>query len=403
MLDIDQIRNDFPAYRKKDGNFIYLDSASTSQKPEFVINAISSYYSSYAANIHRALYEIGEKATDKYEKVREKVKQFINVPDSHVVIFTGGTTESINLIAYSWGSNNLSNGDQILITEMEHHSNIVPWQLLCSRSNASLNYIPIKKDGTLELGKLKENILPKTKLISLTHQSNVFGTINPLNNIIDEAKKIGAITVIDGAQAVPHMKVDIKKLGCDFYAFSGHKMLGPTGVGVLIARKNILEEIDPFMGGGEMINSVNMDESTWNEVPWKFEAGTPNIAQVIGLGAAIDYIQKIGIENIHQHEQELLHYGLDLLDQNKDVTLYGKADNRGAVIPFNLENIHPHDLAKFLDTDGICIRAGHHCAQPIMNKLGVSATARASFYLYNTKEDIEKLVESIKKTVRIFS
>ena len=403
MLDIDQIRNDFPAYRKKDGNFIYLDSASTSQKPEFVIDAISSYYSSYAANIHRALYEIGEKATDKYEKVREKVKQFINVPDSHVVIFTGGTTESINLIAYAWGSNNLRNGDQILITEMEHHSNIVPWQLLCSRSNASLNYIPIKKDGTLELGKLKENILPKTKLISLTHQSNVFGTINPLNNIIDEAKKIGAITVIDGAQAVPHMKVDIKKLGCDFYAFSGHKMLGPTGVGVLIARKNILEEIDPFMGGGEMINSVNMDESTWNEVPWKFEAGTPNIAQVIGLGAAIDYIQKIGIENIHQHEQELLHYGLDLLDQNKDVTLYGKADNRGAVIPFNLENIHPHDLAKFLDTDGICIRAGHHCAQPIMNKLGVSATARASFYLYNTKEDIEKLVESINKTVRIFS
>ena len=403
MLDIDQIRNDFPAYRKKDGNFIYLDSASTSQKPEFVIDAISSYYSSYAANIHRALYEIGEKATDKYEKVREKVKQFINVPDSHVVIFTGGTTESINLIAYSWGSNNLSNGDQILITEMEHHSNIVPWQLLCSRSNASLNYIPIIKDGTLELEKLKENILPKTKLISLTHQSNVFGTINPLKNIIDEAKKIGAITVIDGAQAVPHMKVDIKKLGCDFYAFSGHKMLGPTGVGVLIARKNILEEIDPFMGGGEMINSVNMDESTWNEVPWKFEAGTPNIAQVIGLGAAIDYIQKIGIENIHQHEQELLHYGLDLLDQNKDVTLYGKADNRGAVIPFNLENIHPHDLAKFLDTDGICIRAGHHCAQPIMNKLGVSATARASFYLYNTKEDIEKLVESINKTVRIFS
>ena len=403
MLDIDQIRNDFPAYRKKDGNFIYLDSASTSQKPEFVIDAISSYYSSYAANIHRALYEIGEKATDKYEKVREKVKQFINVPDSHVVIFTGGTTESINLIAYSWGSNNLSNGDQILITEMEHHSNIVPWQLLCSRSNASLNYIPIIKDGTLELGKLKENILPKTKLISLTHQSNVFGTINPLNNIIDEAKKIGAITVIDGAQAVPHMKVDIKKLGCDFYAFSGHKMLGPTGVGVLIARKNILEEIDPFMGGGEMINSVNMDESTWNEVPWKFEAGTPNIAQVIGLGAAIDYIKKIGIENIHQHEQELLHYGLDLLDQNKDVTLYGKADNRGAVIPFNLENIHPHDLAKFLDTDGICIRAGHHSAQPIMNKLGVSATARASFYLYNTKEDIEKLVESINKTVRIFS
>ena len=403
MLDISQIRNDFLAYKKKDGNFIYLDSASTSQKPELVIDSISSYYSSYSANIHRALYEIGEKATDKYESVREKVRQFINVPDSHVVVFTKGTTESINLIAYAWGSNNLSNDDQILITEMEHHSNIVPWQLLCSRSNATLNYIPIKKDGTLELEKLKESISLKPKLISLTHQSNVFGTINPINDIITESKKVGAITVIDGAQAVPHMKVDIKNLDCDFYAFSGHKMLGPTGVGVLIARKNILEKMDPFMGGGEMINTVNMDKSTWNEVPWKFEAGTPNIAQVIGLGASIDYLEKIGIENIHQHEQELLHYGLKLLEQNKKVNLYGGAENRGGVIPFNVKNIHPHDLAKFLDTDGICIRAGHHCAQPIMNKLEISATARASFYLYNTKEDIEKLVEGIEKTVRIFN
>ena len=403
MLDISQIRNDFPAYKKKDENFIYLDSASTSQKPELVIDSISSYYSSYSANIHRALYEIGEKATDKYESVREKVRQFINVPDSHVVVFTKGTTESINLIAYAWGSNNLSNDDQILITEMEHHSNIVPWQLLCSRSNATLNYIPIKKDGTLELEKLKESISLKPKLISLTHQSNVFGTINPINDIITESKKVGAITVIDGAQAVPHMKVDIKNLDCDFYAFSGHKMLGPTGVGVLIARKNILEKMDPFMGGGEMINTVNMDKSTWNEVPWKFEAGTPNIAQVIGLGASIDYLEKIGIENIHQHEQELLHYGLKLLEQNKNVNLYGGAENRGGVIPFNVKNIHPHDLAKFLDTDGICIRAGHHCAQPIMNKLEISATARASFYLYNTKEDIEKLVEGIEKTVRIFN
>jgi cysteine desulfurase/selenocysteine lyase len=403
MLDIGQIRNDFPAYKKKDENFIYLDSASTSQKPELVIDSISSYYSSYSANIHRALYEIGEKATDKYESVREKVRQFINVPDSHVVVFTKGTTESINLIAYAWGSKNLRNDDQILITEMEHHSNIVPWQLLCSRSNATLNYIPIKKDGTLELEKLKESISLKPKLISLTHQSNVFGTINPINDIITESKKVGAITVIDGAQAVPHMKVDIKNLDCDFYAFSGHKMLGPTGVGVLIARKNILEKMDPFMGGGEMINTVNMDKSTWNEAPWKFEAGTPNIAQVIGLGASIDYLEKIGIENIHQHEKELLHYGLKLLEQNKNVNLYGGAENRGGVIPFNVKNIHPHDLAKFLDTDGICIRAGHHCAQPIMNKLEISATARASFYLYNTKEDIEKLVEGIEKTVRIFN
>lgn len=403
MLDVNQIRNDFPIFRKKDGDFIYLDSASTSQKPESVIESVSSYYNSYAANIHRALYEIGEKATDRYESVREKVKRFINVPDSHVVIFTRSTTESINLIAYAWGTKTLAKDDQILITEMEHHSNIVPWQLLSSRSNASLNYIPIKKDGTLELEELKKNISSKTKLVSVSHQSNVFGTINPINDIIDEAKKISAITVIDGAQAVPHMKIDIKELDCDFYAFSGHKMLGPTGVGVLVARKNILEGMDPFMGGGEMINTVKMDESTWNEVPWKFEAGTPNIAQVIGLGASIDYIENIGIDMIHQHEQELLHYGLEILSQNENITLYGKAKKRGGVIPFNVKNIHPHDLAKFLDTDGICIRAGHHCAQPIMNKLGVSATARASFYLYNTKEDIESLAESIKKTVGIFS
>jgi len=403
VLDVNQIRNDFPIFRKKDGDFIYLDSASTSQKPESVIESVSSYYNSYAANIHRALYEIGEKATDRYESVREKVKRFINVPDSHVVIFTRSTTESINLIAYAWGTKTLAKDDQILITEMEHHSNIVPWQLLSSRSKASLNYIPIKKDGTLELEELKKNISSKTKLVSVSHQSNVFGTINPINDIIDEAKKIGAITVVDGAQAVPHMKIDIKELDCDFYAFSGHKMLGPTGVGVLVARKNILEGMDPFMGGGEMINTVKMDESTWNEVPWKFEAGTPNIAQVIGLGASIDYIENIGINMIHQHEQELLHYGLEILSQNENITLYGKAKKRGGVIPFNVKNIHPHDLAKFLDTDGICIRAGHHCAQPIMNKLGISATARASFYLYNTKEDIESLAESIKKTVGIFS
>ena len=403
MLDVNNIRNDFPAFRSKEKNFIYLDSASTSQKPQSVIDSVSSYYSSYAANIHRALYEIGEKATDKYENVRDKVKQFMNVPDSHSVIFSRSTTESINLIAYAWGTKNLSQDDHILITEMEHHSNIVPWQLLASRSNAALDYISLKNDGMLELESFKKKISSKTKILSISHQSNVFGTVNPINEIIDEAKKVDAITVIDGAQAVPHMKVNIEDLGCDFYAFSGHKMLGPTGVGVLIGRKNILEEMDPFMGGGEMINTVNMDKSTWNDVPWKFEAGTPNIAQVIGLGAAIDYIEKIGIENIHQYEQELLQYGLDILSQDENITLYGNPTTRGAVIPFNVKNIHPHDLAKFLDTDGICIRAGHHCAQPIMNKLKITATARASFYIYNTRNDIEKLVEGIKKTADIFN
>ena len=402
MLDVKNIKNDFPIFKSKEKNFIYLDSASTSQKPQTVIDSVSSYYDSYSANIHRALYEIGEKATDKYESVREKVKQFMNVPDSHSIIFSSGTTESINLIAYAWGTKNLNNDDHILITEMEHHSNLIPWQLLSSRSNASLDYILLNNDGTLELESLEKKILSKTKIISVSHQSNVFGTINPINKIIDEAKKVGAITVIDGAQAVPHMKVDIENLGCDFYAFSGHKMLGPTGVGVLIGRKTILEKMDPFMGGGEMINTVTMEKSTWNDVPWKFEAGTPNIAQVIGLGAAIDYIEKIDIENIHQHEQALLKYGLEILSQNENIVLYGNPEIRGAVIPFNVKNVHPHDLAKFLDTDGICIRAGHHCTQPIMNRLGINATARASFYIYNTKNDIEKLAESIKKTADIF-
>ncbi len=402
MLDVKNIKNDFPIFKSKEKNFIYLDSASTSQKPQSVIDSVSSYYDSYSANIHRALYEIGEKATDKYESVREKVRKFMNVPDSHSIIFSSGTTESINLIAYAWGTKNLNKDDHILITEMEHHSNLVPWQLLSSRSNASLDYILLNNDGTLELESLEKKILSKTKIISVSHQSNVFGTINPINKIIDEAKKVGAITVIDGAQAVPHMKVDIENLGCDFYAFSGHKMLGPTGVGVLIGRKTILEKMDPFMGGGEMINTVTMEKSTWNDVPWKFEAGTPNIAQVIGLGAAIDYIEKIGIENIHQHEQALLKYGLEILSQNENIVLYGNPEIRGAVIPFNVKNVHPHDLAKFLDTDGICIRAGHHCTQPIMNRLGINATARASFYIYNTKNDIEKLAESIKKTADIF-
>ena len=402
MLDVKNIKNDFPIFKSKEKNFIYLDSASTSQKPQSVIDSVSSYYDSYSANIHRALYEIGEKATDKYESVREKVRQFMNVPDSHNIIFSSGTTESINLIAYAWGTKNLNNDDHILITEMEHHSNLIPWQLLSSRSNASLDYILLNNDGTLELESLEKKILSKTKIISVSHQSNVFGTINPINKIIDEAKKVGAITVIDGAQAVPHMKVDIENLGCDFYAFSGHKMLGPTGVGVLIGRKTILEKMDPFMGGGEMINTVTMEKSTWNDVPWKFEAGTPNIAQVIGLGAAIDYIEKIGIENIHQHEKALLKYGLEILSQNENIVLYGNPEIRGAVIPFNVKNVHPHDLAKFLDTDGICIRAGHHCTQPIMNRLGINATARASFYIYNTKNDIEKLAESIKKTADIF-
>jgi len=403
VLDVENIRKDFPIYNKGNKPFIYLDSASTSQKPQSVIDAVSNYYNSYTANIHRALYRIGEEATDAYENVRVKVKKFINVPDTHSIIFTSGTTESINLVAYAWGLKNLKKEDTVLITEMEHHSNIIPWQLIKNKTSSSLDYIPLNKDGTLNIDAINADILSNTKLISMTHQSNVFGTINPIKKILNIAKDIGAITLVDGAQAVPHSKVDMTDLNCDFYAFSGHKMLGPTGVGVLVGRTELLEEMDPFMGGGEMINTVKLEGSTWNDVPWKFEAGTPNIAQVIGLGEAINYLEDIDLDNIHKHEQLLLEYALSILSKNKDITIYGNPPHRGAVIPFNVKNIHPHDLAKFLDTDGICIRAGHHCAQPIMDYLDVTSTARISMNIYNDKDDIDQLAKSIEKTARIFN
>ena len=400
MLDVEKIRKDFPIFNDLNKPFVYLDSASTSQKPLEVIDAISSYYKSYTANVHRALYSIGEKATDEYENVRKLVKKILNVPDSHSVVFTSGTTESINLIAYSWGLKNLKETDSVLITEMEHHSNIIPWQLITKKTNSSLDYIALNNNGTLNTESINDEILSSTKIISISHQSNVFGTINPIKNIIDKVKDMGVITLIDGAQAVPHLEVNLSELDPDFYVFSGHKILGPTGVGVLIGRNELLDKMEPFMGGGEMINKVSMQDATWNEIPWKFEAGTPNIAQVIGLGAAINYLMNIGLDKVHSHEQSLLHYALNALEQNEDVTLYGNPPERGAVIPFNLKNIHPHDLAKFLDLDGICIRAGHHCAQPIMDYLKVPSTARISMNIYNDENDIDHLLKGIEKTIR---
>ena len=400
MLDVEKIRKDFPIFNDLNKPFVYLDSASTSQKPLEVIDAISSYYKSYTANVHRALYSIGEKATDEYENVRKLVKKILNVPDSHSVVFTSGTTESINLIAYSWGLKNLKETDSVLITEMEHHSNIIPWQLITKKTNSSLNYITLNNNGTLNTESINDEFLSSTKIISISHQSNVFGTINPIKNIINKVKDMGVLTLIDGAQAVPHLEVDLSELDPDFYVFSGHKILGPTGVGVLIGRNELLEEMEPFMGGGEMINKVSMQDATWNEIPWKFEAGTPNIAQVIGLGAAINYLMNIGLDKVHSHEQSLLHYALNALEKNEDVTLYGNPPERGAVIPFNLKNIHPHDLAKFLDLDGICIRAGHHCAQPIMDYLKVPSTARISMNIYNDENDIDHLLKGIEKTIR---
>ena len=401
MLSTNDIKKEFPIYQQRNG-LVYLDSASTTQKPQCVIDSVSSFYSTYNANVHRALYEIGEKATNEFESVRLKIKKFLNVPDSHEVIFTRSSTESINLVAYSWGTSNLNKDNGVLVTEMEHHSNLVPWQIVSERTSSQLKYLSLEKNGMLDLSSIEMD-LNDIGLLAMVHQSNVFGTINPISKIVELAKSKGVLTLVDGAQAVPHFAVDISKIDCDFYVFSGHKMVGPTGVGVLIGRKTILEKMDPFLGGGEMINSVTMDKSTWNEIPWKFEAGTPNIAQVIGLGRAIEFIEDIGIKNIQQHEDQLLKYGIEELSKIDGMELYGSPSSRGAVIPFNIKDIHSHDLAKFLDTDKICIRAGHHCAQPIMNVLGISASARASFYLYNDASDIDILVKSIVKTAKILA
>ena len=399
MINTKEVKKEFPIFSEREG-LVYLDSASTTQKPQCVVDSVASYYSNYNANVHRALYEIGEKATNEYESVREKIKDFLNVPDSHEVIFTRSTTESINLVAYSWGMSNLNEDRGVLVSEMEHHSNLVPWQIVTEKTFSQLKHLPLNENGMLDLSSI-ETDLNNIGILALVHQSNVFGTINPVTKIVNQAKTKGVLTLIDGAQSVPHFPVDISSIDCDFYVFSGHKIVGPTGVGVLIGRKSILDNMDPFLGGGEMINNVTMQKSTWNEVPWKFEAGTPNIAQVIGLGRAIDYIDDIGLSNIQMHEDSLLKYGLEELSKIDDILLYGNPSNRGAVIPFNIEGIHSHDLAKFLDTDKVCIRAGHHCAQPIMSALGISASARASFYLYNDTNDIDELVMSIKKTAKI--
>lgn len=399
MLDVKKIREDFPIFVEQPDNFVYLDSSATTLKPQTVIDAVADYYSNYSANVHRSIYTIGEKATAAYEASRAKAASLINAP-TNSIIFTKGTTESINLVAYTWGRKNLKDGDEILLTEMEHHSNLIPWQLCAKITGAVLKFIPFNEDGTLDLSEPEKWFTHKTKLVSVIHQSNVFGTINPVKDIIKMAKSVGAVTLIDAAQSVPHQKVDVQELDCDFLAFSGHKMLGPTGVGVLYGKPEILEEMPPFMGGGEMIKTVSLNDSTWNDIPWKFEAGTPNIAQAIGLGTAIDYINKIGLEEIHEYEQHILTYTLEKMQDIPEVNIYGSADERGAVVSFNLDNIHPHDLSQLLDNDGIAIRAGHHCAQPIMKKLGVSATGRASFYVYNSKEDVDRLCESLVKTVK---
>lgn len=402
---MDHIRQDFPFLSQKNRGkpLIYLDSAATTQKPNQVIDAVSDYYRTNNANVHRGIYELSERATEAYENVRLSVSNFINSADPRSIVFTSGTTESINLVAYAWGRKNLKPGDEILITEMEHHSNIIPWQLAARDTGATLRYIPILENGTLDLSDPDRYFTEKTKIVSMIHQSNVFGTVNPVKQIIKLAKSAGALTLVDAAQSIPHSSVDVQDLDCDFLTFSGHKMLAPTGVGVLYGKTHILEEMSPFFGGGEMISSVSMTSATWNEIPYKFEAGTPKIAQVVGLGAALDYLNTITMDTVHEHGQKLLHYAMNRLSEIPGMTIHGEAERRGSVLSFSVENVHPHDLAQFLDQDGVAVRAGHHCAQPIMTKLGVSSTARASFYIYNTKNDIDALVQSIINTKKIFS
>jgi cysteine desulfurase/selenocysteine lyase len=387
-----EIKKDFPIFF--DSDLVYLDNAATTQKPQSVLDEVDSLYREANANVHRALYSLGSEATERFENSRKKVAKYIGANSEKEIVFTSGTTESINLLARSIG-NTLKPGDEILISEMEHHSNIVPWQMTAQRTGATLKYLSIKETGELDISNPEKYFTSNTKIISLTHMSNVLGTINPIKKLSAKAHQVGAIMIVDGAQGASHLPVDVKELGCDFYAFSGHKMLGPTGIGVLWGKTEHLEEMDPFMGGGEMIDTVTMESSTWNDIPYKFEAGTPNFAQAVGLGAAIDYLQNIGMDNIAAHEQMLIEYALGKLNQIDGLRIHGSAKDRGGVISFNIDGIHPHDLAQFLNEDNIAIRVGHHCAQPLLKTLGETATARMSFYIYNDESDVDKFCKSL--------
>ncbi len=404
----ENIKKDFPILQRTvrdNKQLVYLDNASTTQKPNQVIDSITDYYQNHNANIHRAVYALAEEATEAYEATRDKITKFINIENRQEIIFVRGTTEAINLVAYAWGRPHINEGDIVVTTEYEHHSNIVPWQLVTQEKHAKLEYIGMDDNGELILDDLDKYLATgKVKLVTFSLMSNVLGTITNAEKIIEKCKAAGVLTLIDGAQAVPHMKVDIKKLGCDFFAFSGHKMLGPTGIGVLWVRKSVLETMVPFHGGGDMIREVHKYETTWNDLPYKFEAGTPNIADVVGLGAAIDYLTKIGMDNIREHEIELTKYAIDKLSEVKGLHIYGTHDmsKRGGVISFNFADVHPHDVAQIIDGEGIAVRSGHHCAQVLMERLNVAATSRASFYIYNTKEDIDILVNSLNIVAKVF-
>ncbi|HMO54553.1 MAG TPA: cysteine desulfurase [Tepidiformaceae bacterium] len=406
MLDIAAIRKDFPILAQEVNGrpLVYLDSAATSQKPRQVIHSLVRYYETSNANIHRGIHTLANRATDQYEGVRLKVARLIGAPDAHEIVFTRNTTESINLVARAWGDANIGEGDEIVLTLMEHHSNIVPWQLLAQRRGAALRYVSVDEDGRLDLGHLRELVNGRTKLVSLVHMSNVLGTINPVAEVAEIAHQRGAVVLLDAAQSVPHLPVDVTSLGADFVAFSSHKMLGPTGVGVLWAREGLLAEMDPFLGGGDMIALVRPEESTWADVPHKFEAGTPNIADVIAFGAAIDYLDGLGMAAVRDHEVAITAYAMDALRRIEGLRIFGPSnpEEKGGVVSFALEAAHPHDVATIADGHGVAIRAGHHCAQLLMRHLGVPATSRASFALYNTEAEVDVLVEALEHVNRIF-
>lgn len=406
MIDAAAIRKDFPVLdRKINGRrLVYLDSAASSQKPRAVIEAMGRLFERHNANVHRGIYVLSEEATELYEEARRKTARFINAPEPETVIFTKNATEAINLVAYSWARHNLQPGDEIVTSPIEHHSNLVPWQLAARATGAKLRWFDVTDDGRLDLTNLDELINEKTRLVAVTQASNVLGTIVPVETIAAAARRHGAVVLVDGAQSTPHMAVDVQQLGCDFFAFSGHKMLGPTGIGVLYGRRELLEAMPPFLAGGDMISTVSLEGSEWNELPYKFEAGTPPIAEVVGLGAAVDYLTELGMDAVTAHEQKLLNYAVPRLEEIPGLTMYGPRDvqQRAGLITFNIDDVHPHDLATVLNDEAVAIRAGHHCAQPIMDWLGVPATARASFYVYNTEEDVDRLVAALRVAKEFF-
>lgn len=406
MFDVSKIRQDFPILKRKINGkpLVYLDNAATTQKPQAVIDALVDYYSNHNANIHRGIHTLAEEATAMYEKAREKIAKFIGAQSTQEIVFVRNATEAINLIAYSWGRAFLKKGDEIILSESEHHSNLIPWQLVAKEKGVKLRFIPINEDGYLDLDEYKKLLSKKTKFVSVVHISNVLGTINPVKEIGDMAHEAGALFVIDGAQSVPRMPIKVEDLECDFLAVSAHKMLGPTGIGFLYGKKHLLEKMPPFLGGGDMIREVYLDHSLWNGLPYKFEAGTPNIEGAIGLGAAVDYLSALGMENVFEHEKMLTSYALRCLSNLGYLSIYGpkSTKNKTGVVSFTIKGIHPHDVAQVLDKEGIAIRSGFHCAMPLHQKLKIPATCRASFYIYNTKEEIDKLVEGLDKAIKLF-